>query len=67
MMDQLVVGYLTITQACKYLSVGRTTLYMKVKEGKISRTIDGGLVRFDIKELDRYMNVHKVRGEINGK
>jgi excisionase family DNA binding protein len=47
---------LTVTQACDYLSLSRTTLYQLIAGGELATLKIRGARRVDVAELDRYID-----------
>ena len=59
-MDQAALPrLLTATEAAHYLGIGRSTLYELKKRGELPHVLVGTIVRFDVRDLDAYVEARK--------
>lgn len=54
--------YLTLMEASKVLRVSMSWLYKKAKANIVPHYRVGGLIRFTEKDLENWMNAHKIKG-----
>lgn len=47
--------WLTTDEACKYLNIGKTSLYKYARELRVKRSKRGRLIRWRRRELDRML------------
>ena len=55
-------GFLTIGEVAERLKVSPSWIYKKCKAGIIPHVRIGGLVRFVDRDVDAWVNAHKVKG-----
>jgi excisionase family DNA binding protein len=55
-------GFLTIGEVAERLKVSPSWIYKKCKAGIIPHVRIGGMVRFVDRDVDAWVNAHKVKG-----
>lgn len=55
-------GFLTIGEVAKKMSVSQSWVYKKCKAGIMPHVRIGGMLRFIDKDVEVWINAHKVKG-----
>jgi excisionase family DNA binding protein len=55
-------GFLTISEVAKKLRVSTSWVYKKCKGGVMPHVRMGGVLRFAEKDVEQWVNAHKVKG-----